>query len=314
MTSTVSGRTVRIAPGAYQALRDALPLIIWNKRPYKQYVCAALREHPELLVGLDFDETKRAVADSLIDALIAREDRYRDLTLRLMVEVAGHESFPNLEQQQDRDVLVDKAERAVAELRRWTGRYASAVAERERLEAERAGEVRQEEALRRFVDDLSALRERFLALHGMNDRPQERGHLLEELLYDLFTLFDMEPRRPYKLPGEQIDAAVSFDTDDYIVEAKWWKTAIEKSDADAFAEKVRDKGKNALGLLISVNGLSRGARDKFRMRTPFIAVDGLDLMHVLSGAVRLDELLKRKRRYANETGDCYFPAARMLAH
>jgi hypothetical protein len=37
-----------------------------------------------------------------------------------------------------------------------------------------------------------------------------------------------------------------------------------------------------------------------------------DLMAVLDGRSALDELLRRKKRYADETGKCYFPASRML--
>ncbi len=33
-----------------------------------------------------------------------------------------------------------------------------------------------------------------------------------------------------------------------------------------------------------------------------------DLICVLDGRITLDELLRRKKRYANETGNCYFPA------
>ena len=46
--------------------------------------------------------------------------------------------------------------------------------------------------------------------------------------------------------------------------------------------------------------------------TPFITLEGGDLMAVLDERIPLDELLRRKKRHANETGECYFPASRML--
>jgi hypothetical protein len=46
--------------------------------------------------------------------------------------------------------------------------------------------------------------------------------------------------------------------------------------------------------------------------TPFLAMDGADLVCVLEQRVRLDDLLRRKKRFANETGHCFFPAQRML--
>jgi hypothetical protein len=41
-------------------------------------------------------------------------------------------------------------------------------------------------------------------------------------------------------------------------------------------------------------------------------MDGGDLMAVVEERVGLDELLRRKRRHMNETGNCYFPAHGML--
>jgi len=76
---------------------------------------------------------------------------------------------------------------------------------------------------------------------------------------------------------------------------------------------VERKGKNTLGIFISVSGFSRGAIDAYREKTPFIAIDGDDIFLVLDLRVQLDELLKRKKRHASDTGSCSFPARRMLA-
>lgn len=72
------------------------------------------------------------------------------------------------------------------------------------------------------------------------------------------------------------------------------------------------KAKNTLGLFISISGFTSGALEAYRERTPLIAMDGDDLFCVLDSRVRLDELLKRKKRYASETGSCYFPARQMI--
>ncbi|MFD9592265.1 restriction endonuclease [Kitasatospora sp. NPDC059973] len=110
-----------------------------------------------------------------------------------------------------------------------------------------------------------------------------------------------------------MDGSLSFDTDDYIVEAKWWKEPMEREHVDIFDAKVRRKGKNALGLYIAVNGFTAGAVREHDRRTSFVTMDGGDLYAVLEGRIPLDELLKRKKRYANETGNCYFPVYLALA-
>jgi Restriction endonuclease len=302
----------RIAPGAYQALREALPAVFWYRRSFGNYLRLALRDHPELLAGLNFDDIKRCVADELVDRLAQREDRYQQTTIHLMIAVASVRRFQDLEKLDDAQARIADARKAVAELQRWTEQYSGAIAERERREAAQVAASQQAEVARRFADEVEALRLRFLEMHGLTN-PQQRGYAFQDFLDKLFGLFDMEPRSAYVLEREQIDGSVTFDTDDYIVEARWWKGPVGRADADVFATKVRRKGRNALGLFVSVNGFTVDALEEYGEETPFLAIDGMDLMCVLEQRVRLDELLRRKKRHANETGQCHFPASKMVA-
>jgi hypothetical protein len=304
----------RISGEAYQALREALAVIVWNKRPFESYVKAALRDSPELLGGLSFGEPKRVVADELVDRLIDDESKYQDVTLNLMLEIASMKSFPNIElikDEEDRKLRLATAQRAVEHLAELTAQYSDLVTEREKVVAEREARRAQVEAQRTFVDEIEQLRKRFLTLQTETDH-QRRGNALEPLLTDLFLVFDMEPRLSYDLEREQIDGSLTFDTDDYVVEARWRADPTSRGDLDIFAAKVRRKGKNALGLFVSISGFSKDAIDQYRESTPFIAMDGSDLYLVLDQRVRLDDLLKLKRRHANETGGCYLPASEVL--
>jgi hypothetical protein len=285
--------------------------VFWYKRPFESYLRMALRDHPRLLVGLNFRDVKRYVADELVDRLAQGEDRYQHATLQLMTAVASMGRFPDLEKLEDGPLRIAEAQKAVAELRRWTEQYSNAITEQERVAAEREAAAQQAEATRKFADEVEALRQRFMEMFAMAD-PHQRGYAFQDFLDKLFVLFDMEPRVGYSLPQEQIDGSLSFDTDDYIVEARWRKESADPGDADRFAAKVRRKGKNALGLFVSVNGFTSGVFTDYGHSTPFLAMDGADLMLVLEQRVRLDDLLRRKKRFANETGHCYFPARQML--
>jgi hypothetical protein len=254
------------------------------------------------------------VADALVERLIQDEERYRDVTLNLMLEIGSLSAFPNIElikDEQDRVIRLEAAQRAVAHLKSLTKVYEEAASDRERVIAEREARRAQADAQRTFSDELDQLRRRFLTLQDESNR-QRRGRDLETLLTDLFVLFDMEPRLSYSLEHEQIDGSLSFDTDDYIVEARWRAEPASRGDADIFAAKVRRKGKNALGLFVSVAGLSRDAIEQYSESTPFVAVDGTDLYLVLDQRIRLDDLLKIKKRHANETGACFIPASTVL--
>lgn len=302
----------KIATAAYQALRDALPVIVWYKKSFKQYLTTALRDRPELLNGVNFDLSKREVADEIVTKLMRDEDSYQSVTLRLMLEVANTKKFPELERHEDSDALLEKARAAVTHLKEQTQGHEQLIVERERAEAERAAYAQQAELQRRFTDDLEELKAEFYTLAGMKDRPQERGRKFESFLNKLFDLFDLEPRLAYVVQWEQIDGAFSFDTDDYILEAKWTNEPIEVKDASHFADKVHEKGKNALGLMVSMGGFSSGVIEKYSRSTPFMTMDGSDLVCVLDQRARLDDMLRRKKRHANETGECFFPASKLF--
>jgi hypothetical protein len=43
-----------------------------------------------------------------------------------------------------------------------------------------------------------------------------------------------------------------------------------------------------------------------------MTLNGDDLYSVLDGRIALDDVLRRKKRHANDTGSCYFPVNRMF--
>lgn len=304
----------RISTEAYQALRDALAVVTWYKKPFESFVRTSLRDHPQLLAGLNFNEPKRIVADALVRQMVADESRYQEAALQLMLELAAMTQFPDIERlaEPDRSERLGETRAAIRRLAELTKQFAEMQEERERLRSEREADLAQAKALRQFEDDIAGLRDQFIAMQGATD-PRQRGLGFESLLAELFKLFDMEPRLAYRTDTEQIDGSLSFDTDDYILEAKWLAGPVDRATADTFATKVGFKGKNALGLLVAVNGFSKPALDRYAEKTPFITLDGDDVFLVLDGRVRLDELLKAKRRHANETGSCYLSARAMLA-
>lgn len=310
-----AGKMKKISAAAYMALRDALPAIIWNKRPFESFLRTALRGHGELLAELNFSDTKRVVTDQLVDRLTAEEGRYHDLTLQLMLEISRMTRFPNLEQlkdPEDRKLRLNEAEAAVGLLSYIIKDYSREIADAENEKVSIQEMASKDAAERRFSDDLESLKARFIDLQAEAD-VHARGYAFERLLADLFHIFDLEPRLSYKLPNEQIDGSFTFDTDDYIVEARWRAEAASREDGDAFAMKVRRKGKNAVGLFVSVNGFTKPFKDSFRESTPFISLDGSDLYAVLDKRIRFDDLIRAKKRHANETGSCFLPASAIIS-
>jgi hypothetical protein len=304
--------TKPISPAAYAALETALKHIFWYKRDLESFIRRWATGHPALVAELDFSGYKWQTAEEFVGRLHADERRYGDLAFRLMVEVSEMASFPKLKQHEDADKLIADAREAVAALKGCVDRHRGLIADEARFMSELAAHRAAIDNRRSFAQRLSDLKAEFLRLEKEPNR-QKAGREFEPFLNQLFRLFDLDPRLSYSLPYEQIDGSITYDTDVYIVEAKWLKEPVEVHYLGSFVEKVRHKGKNALGLYISMHGFTKGAKERYAEGTCFITMEGIDLFAVLDGHIALDELLSRKKRHANDTGSCYYPASLIMS-
>ncbi|PTQ59426.1 hypothetical protein C8J26_3176 [Sphingomonas aurantiaca] len=179
-------------------------------------------------------------------------------------------------------------------------------------DAKRTQERAQEEARAARVDKRDALRDRFLTLM-QEPNAQSRGYLFETFLNDLFAFEGLDPRKSFKLVGEQIDGAFVWRTRTYLVEAKWTKDSAAGKEFGAFNYKIEGKTADTRGMFISVNGYSpeaiTGMNGKGALK--FVCLDGAHLMRALSSDDGLPPLLERLWRHADETGEAYLPASRL---
>jgi hypothetical protein len=136
--------------------------------------------------------------------------------------------------------------------------------------------------------------------------PHARGYRLQQLLSELFALFDLDPKASSALEGEQIDGAFSFENSDYLLEAKWQKVPVEPADLRNFAGVITSKLKTTLGLFVAINGFTEaGVKNHSRRGASMVLMDGEDLYAILEGRIALPDVLHRKRRHASQTGDIY---------
>jgi hypothetical protein len=161
---------------------------------------------------------------------------------------------------------------------------------------------------------LSDLRARFYSLAADQDR-QAAGLALERLLNDLFQLFDLEPRQPFRVTGEQIDGSFLLDYETYLVEARWVKEPVPEGDLLVFRGKVEGKSAFTRGAFISLSGFTAQAMDAItRGKQPnFFLVDGYDVTAVLEGQIALPALLRLKLRKLTEEGRVFVSVKDLLA-
>jgi len=160
---------------------------------------------------------------------------------------------------------------------------------------------------------LSELKQELLALSKLD--PQPRGYAFERFLQSLFGAFGLNPRRPFRITGEQIDGSFDLDNEIYLVEARWRDKQQDSAAISVFAGKVDGKATWSRGLLISYSdftddGIAAHAK---KGATQIVGMDARDLWTVVDGQIGLVDALRVKVWRAAETGDFYVPLLRPLS-
>ncbi len=294
--------TKKVSAMAIQALKEALCSIYWYKSDLRSFLQNCLSDKSILTVA-DWQGYKRQIVSDVIDSLCANQDKHLGDIKRLLHEVAKMENFRHLEGLEDGQKKVSRARQSVADLRRLVENHDEVVDEEKQIKERRKKEAEKLVNSKAVLERLQDIKARYMSLVTSNS-PNKRGFELEKLLYDLFNLFDLDPKASFRNTGEQLDGAFTLEGTDYLFEAKWEKDSISIQDLDAFAGKVKRKLDNTLGLFLSINDFSQDAVMAHSTGRPVvILMTGADLMAVLEGRTDFVTLLLRKRRHASLTGN-----------
>ena len=160
-------------------------------------------------------------------------------------------------------------------------------------------------AFKNTKKQLDEIKNEYFALIS-EQNSQQRGFQLEQLMYRIFSLYDLDPKASFKILGEQIDGAFSLHGTEYLFEAKWQKELINKADLVVFESKVKSKLENTLGLFLSIDGFSLAGVSAFQAKDKVvILMDGSDLMAVLEERITFSDLIMRKKQIASREGKIY---------
>jgi hypothetical protein len=293
----------KLNPAAIIALKEALSQIYWYKKDLRSFLINTL-SNSSILASINWDDYKRNISDSIVETL-ARNERYHDELLRLFTSVSTISDFSHLEYLDDGKEKATRAKRAVEALKKYTSGYQEIWDEQQQTDERRTAYTEKIEQVNLFQSQLNSLNKEYCQL-VVSSNLQERGYRLESMLKRLFELFDLDPKASFKIEGEQIDGAFTFDGIDYLFEAKWQNELVRADALDSLSSKVQRKLDNTLGLFLSINGFSpEGVAAHSSGRRVLLLMDGADIMAVLDGRIGLPELLKRKRRHAAQTGEIF---------
>jgi hypothetical protein len=295
----------KISTQALLALKDALSLIYWKKNEIRKFVELTI-DNTAIVSTIDWQGCSKYESIShLIDRMVARQDIYYNDILKLLEEASNFNDYSHLKYWDEKGALTRRAQEAVQKLRNQTKGHFEIIDAANKAEERRIKNIEKVKNTISFDDKLENLKKTFFTI-ATNINPQQKGYQLEKLLNELFHLFDLDPKSAFKIVGEQIDGSFTFDNDDYILEAKWQKSLVNAGDLYKFGGKISGKLKNTLGLFLSLDGYSKECTETGSpIVKSMILMDGQDLMMVLDGRIKLNELLFIKRRHASDTGEIY---------
>ncbi len=294
----------RLSPVATHALKEAVCTIFWYKTDLRSFLNGCVTDK-SVVASVDWTNYKRQIVSDVVDILYSNQDKYLGDIRRLIHEVCKMSSFRHLEQLEDGKRKAGEAKKAVQVLKEIVEQHDEKVKEEEEIIKRRKEALQRIQSSQAVLQKLDSIKTTYFGLFS-SSKPQNRGFELEKVLYDMFALFDLDPKASFRNVGEQIDGAFSLEGTDYLFEAKWQKNLVDAADLDSFNGKIRRKLDNTLGLFLAVNGFSEDAvRIHSTGRSTMLLMDGVDLMAVLEGRIDFVSLIVRKRRHAAQTGEIY---------
>ncbi|HCT4711348.1 TPA: restriction endonuclease [Pseudomonas aeruginosa] len=299
-------------PEVFNLLVDTIPLLCRSKKDvvlFFQGAGVAQDDYAEVarIVRTNPDSiNKYDIARNVLTKVNARGDSGLGARREIIKRIVEFEEFstcwPN-------DQL--KAKGLVADLRKivnvkdsFTRMKQERDTEREQVLARQRAEQAAAAEKRAKIEDVS---KRLFALFSMDDKPQERGKLLEAVLNDLFKAYGIHVREDFRRKSpdtgtvlEQIDGVIELDGAIYLVEMKWLNAPVGMGEFSPHLSRLFLRA-NAHGIFIATNGYTEPVltecKNALNLKTIFLC-SLQEFVMLLQRQGDLIALLKRKSQAA----------------
>lgn len=299
-------------PEVFNLLVDTIPLLCRSKKDVVLFFQGAgiaqgdLAEVARIVDSNPSSINKYDIVRSVLTKVNARGDNglgaRRDIVKRIVEFEEFSTCWPN-------DQL--KAKGLVADLRKIVNVKDSFTRMKQERDAEReqalAGQRTMQAAAaekRAKIEDVS---KRLFALFSMDDKPQERGKLLEAVLNDLFKAYGIHVREDFRRKSpdtgtvlEQIDGVIELDGAIHLVEMKWLKVPVGMGEFSPHLSRLFLRA-NAHGIFIATNGYTEPVlaecKNALNLKTIFLC-SLQEFVMLLQRQGDLVALLKRKSQAA----------------
>jgi hypothetical protein len=295
----------RVSYALQEAIVQACGTVFWYKRPLKALLVRA--GVPSPLVEQYEGESKFIMTREILAQLDQRGEPGATVQIQLARELAAMRTVSDPDNR-------EAGLRALAELRAVAKQEgiiedADAVSKKKATQHRVAVEEqhRVAEARARGLGELHGI---YMTMATKEGEAQQRGYDLEELLGRLFKLHDIPYQPPFrKGTVEQTDGFFTFNSFQYLIEARWRKSPPDLGSLTAFSGKVRRKIDSTRGLFVSVAGYRPDVLGEASDLLNLILIDGQDLALILEGRISLIEALQIKLDKAAQQGAIFYPLA-----
>lgn len=298
---------IKITPHLVQLTYEAALKSFWRKGALRKFLRMSHVAEAHLSSWAN-EETKRDFLDRTFAAL-QRSEKGKAVIGAMAIFLAEQSTFPDLRTWEDSAAKIQDASNAVAELKALIARQNEVVRSEREREAAKAKAREERQVVQRQQVSLSQLKQRLDDLAPqMGTSPG--GYAFQDWFYDFMTFSEVDHRRPYNVGGRQIDGSVTIDGTTYLVELKFTASQVGGPDIDIFRGKVESKADSTMGLFLCMSGYSSVAiSDASGKKTALLLLDAQHVYLILTGSMHFQDVVRRIRRHASQTGESYLPVA-----
>jgi len=297
----------KLAPTFVALTQDACLKAFWTKDALRTF----LKMHKisdAFLNKLNERETKHRFLAQLFYALADPKKDRGSVILSMAISLTTMNHFPDLERWEDSPAKIRNAKEAVARLKVEVDKIQINLEEEKRRQQRRIDAEERRQATIAAQDTIGKLTQRLTELIPKQGT-QDGGYAFEDWFYDLAQFFDINSRPPYRTGGRQIDGALTIDGTTFLVESKFTGRKTGAQDIDIFMGKVKRKADNTMGIFVSMAGYTEDAIEEASQdKTPILLLDYSHIYNfVLSNRMSLDDVIRRIKRHASQTGEAFLP-------
>ena len=299
-------------PELFSLIVDTIPLLCRSKQNVILFLRGAGVAPEDLAEVEQSVKTNRnsinkfEIVRNVLTKVNARGDNGLRARREILKRVVEFESFETCwpQDQYKAKGLVASIREAVNAKDSFTRMQQERDAERKQVSAQREAERASAAEKRVKIEQVN---QRVTALFSMDDKPQERGKLLEAVLNDLFRAYAIHVREDFRRKDpdtsvvvEQIDGVIELNGQLHLVEMKWLNSPIGMGEFMPHLGRLFLRA-NAYGIFIATNGYAASVvsecRNALSQKTMFLC-SLQEFVMLLQRQDDLVELLRKKSQAA----------------